>query len=204
MPYATAWDSNRPPGSTAAKNIDDEIRLLRQQLEERLEDVLITDITADPWVLKDNVKGVKTGIQRIIPFSSFLNDLHARENDINTDGYLFGFVDGGHYIANLDVPVGCVVTKLEYLTDKGTTGGLVCQFKRKSFAAGSGAAVVIDTTNVNVAGAPSLVPSPDLNVPLVGDQYYYIDISGTGTGTTSFRIFAVRVTFNRDSVDHAS
>jgi hypothetical protein len=52
MPYTDVWNTTRPSGSTTpAAEIDDEIRLLRLQLQERLNTIL-ESMTADPIQLK--------------------------------------------------------------------------------------------------------------------------------------------------------
>lgn len=204
MPYTDAWNTTRPAGGVAAKNIDDEIRLLRLQLDQRLEDVLVEDMSADPLVLKSAIKGLKVGLQKIIPMCQFINDMHSRENDISSDGYIVGFNDGGNpIIAPIDIPIGCVVTKIEYMVDKNTCTTVNCIFRRKAFVAASGANVAIDATIVNAAGIVVL-PTPDLNVTLLPDQYYYLSLSGTGGAGTNFKIYAARITFNRPSTDNAT
>ena len=53
MAYTNSWTTVAPAGSAAANTADDEIRKLRLDLEERLEEVAIVDITVDPVVHKD-------------------------------------------------------------------------------------------------------------------------------------------------------
>lgn len=48
MTYTRAWDKNRPLGTAAASNIDDEIRFLREDIEERIALILAGWNTATP------------------------------------------------------------------------------------------------------------------------------------------------------------
>ena len=50
MAYTNVWTTVAPAGSAAANTLDDEIRKLRLDFEERLEEFLIADMTADPVV----------------------------------------------------------------------------------------------------------------------------------------------------------
>lgn len=57
MPYTNIWNSNSPLGSQAANTADDELRKFRLDMEERLEDKIITDITVDPWIVRPEILG---------------------------------------------------------------------------------------------------------------------------------------------------
>lgn len=203
MPYSSVWNATRPAGSVAAKNIDDEIRILRLQLQERLNDVLVQDMTADPLVLKDNIKGLKLGLQRLVPFSSFLNDLHARENDMTTTGQLNGFCGSGPWIASLAIPPGCVIVKVEWLVDKHDATSLAMELRHRAFTNAPAAAIVDNVTNQAATGN-NIVSSVDLNITVSGDAYYYLAITGAGPSGNSFIIYGARVTFNRASTDFAT
>ena len=52
MAYTNNWTTVAPAGSAAANTADDEIRKLRLDMEERLEEVVIEDMTTDPVVHK--------------------------------------------------------------------------------------------------------------------------------------------------------
>ena len=55
MAYTRAWDPSLPDGDVLdANDIDGEFRRLKEDFEERLEDTLFVDMTADPLVLKDS------------------------------------------------------------------------------------------------------------------------------------------------------
>jgi hypothetical protein len=55
MAYDNAWSKVIPAGSVAANLIDDHIRQVRLDLEQRLEDV-VEDMTADPIIVNSSVK----------------------------------------------------------------------------------------------------------------------------------------------------
>ena len=55
MAYTRPWDPSLPDGDVLdAADIDGEFRRLKEDFEERLEDTLFVDMTADPLVLKDS------------------------------------------------------------------------------------------------------------------------------------------------------
>jgi hypothetical protein len=207
MPFTDAWNVTRPAGTTAAKQIDDEIRLLRLQLEERLEQTLVVDMSADPLVLKGSVSGQATGLQLIIPFSSFLNDLHARENDIDPNGFVNMFVPSGtnetHFAAVSGIiPVGCTITKIEYmaaLPDAAVTN-IACRLRSRTFGDAAPNASIIDTTVFTAPVGPiKVVASPTLSVVLDGSTYYYIGLLAGGTPGAACAFHAARITFDRPS-----
>lgn len=57
MPHTHPWSVTEPPGSALAADIDQKIRDLRLDLEERLEETVIEDMSADPCVAKTGLGG---------------------------------------------------------------------------------------------------------------------------------------------------
>lgn len=56
MAYTRPWDPSLPDGDVLdADDIDGEFRRLKEDFEERLEDTLFVDMTADPLVFKDTL-----------------------------------------------------------------------------------------------------------------------------------------------------
>lgn len=202
--YSNSWSNTIPVDGQQAKLLGSDIRQLRLDLFERMNDQLFVDFTTDPLVLKDAIKGAKTGIVRVIPYCAFLNDLHGRENDI-VDGSLQGFVSTDLFapIASY-VPHGCTITLMEWLVDKGAATSVDCSIKRKPFASSPGASSSINTTNISASGA-NIVASPTLAhlVDYTGFTYY-LQLHGNGSSTNAFTVYGARVTFNRPLTDNAS
>lgn len=58
MPYTNVWTDTDPPGAQAANTIDDELRQLRLDIHERMDDVVM-DWLADPVVINPTATGFK-------------------------------------------------------------------------------------------------------------------------------------------------
>lgn len=72
MAYQFQFNAAQISGNTQAKLIDDTFRNMHSALIERLNDKLIVDATADPWVLLDSVSGRKTSKFLSLPFNHFV------------------------------------------------------------------------------------------------------------------------------------
>jgi hypothetical protein len=203
MPYSSVWNVTDPAGSVAAKNIDDHIRKLRLQLQERFEDALVVSAAADPWVLKPTVSGTQVDLYRLIPFAAFLNNLEAKENNISIGGQMDGFSGAGPWIAPVDIPPGCVITLVEYLVDKHDTSGVTCELKSRVF--GNAPAAAVSHSNILCADLGAKVyPSAALNLTIDAGRYYFLCLQGGGVGGNSFNIFGARIKFNRPSIASAT
>lgn len=206
MPYTDGWNTTRPAGSVSAKNIDDEIRLLRLQLQERFNDVLVVDMAADPLVLKDEVSGLANDLTRIIPFCAFLSDLHTKENDLDfAIGRIQGFVGEPALFAPVVIPVGCIITKIEYLVDIHDVTVVEARFYSVAFSDAPAAATVINTLDMTVGGGPKIFPTPVLAITVDANTTYYVVISpSAGTFNNGFFLHGVRITFNRPALANAT
>lgn len=58
MPYTNVWTDTDPPGAQAANTIDDELRQLRLDIHERMDDVVVNWL-ADPVVIDPTATGFK-------------------------------------------------------------------------------------------------------------------------------------------------
>lgn len=121
MPYTNPWDSNSPLGSQAANTADDEFRKFRLDMEERMEDKIITDITVDPWVLRPEVLGNVIGKRLDISFAAFAmfdtNDSVTSRAILN-DGFFTAFASCTA-VAPLILPAGATLTSLIFIVNPG-------------------------------------------------------------------------------------
>lgn len=72
MTYTIPFNASQISGNTQAKLIDDTFRNMHTALIERLNDKFVVDATADPWVLKNTITGLKTSKFLSLPFNQFL------------------------------------------------------------------------------------------------------------------------------------
>lgn len=128
MAYANAWNDTDPPGTELAKNIDDQIRLLRSEIHERMNDLTQTGWTADPVVPKNLAS---TDLIRLIPYSSWLNDYHGVAGVGVFDGVVVGASGEGPYVATLNgvIPRNATITNIKHNISPEVGGGVTWTLK---------------------------------------------------------------------------
>jgi hypothetical protein len=199
MAHTRAWDVTLPPGSTQAKQIDDEIRKLRVDIDERFADVFV-DVLADPVDMKPQFKGNVDGKVLVIPFTDFNSNTDLKETHYN-NGFGQAFTDTGPLMAGVKLSPGCIVTKVEVLVDKGDAASVEFDFFARVFAAGSGrpGSQTAQVSLFHGAGAGAgvaIITSGVLAVTILDSQMYYIAIDGIGGAGNSFDFYGARVTYN--------
>lgn len=200
MAHTRAWDVTLPPGTTQAKQIDDEIRKLRVDVDERFADFMV-DVLADPVVLKPQYSGKVDGLRMVIPFSSFNSNTDLKETHYSA-GFGQAFTDTGALVGSVILGAGCVVTKVEVLVDKGDAASVEFDFYARVFAAGAGRpgsqTSQVSLAHVSGAGAGVIIlDSGVLAVTILDTQMYYIGIDGIGPAGNSFDFYGARVTYNK-------
>lgn len=199
MPHTRAWDVTQPPGTTQAKQIDDEIRKLRVDIDERWRDFMV-DPLADPVDLKPQFKGNVVGKILVIPFANFNSNTSAKETWYN-NGYGQAFTDTGPLLAGVSLTPGCIVTKVEVLVDKGDAASVEFDFFARSFAAGAGrpGSQTAQASLFHGSGAGAgviIIASGVLAVTIDAAQMYYIALDGIGAAGNSFDFYGARVTYD--------
>lgn len=188
MSYTTPWDSSNPPGSTLANQIDNVIRTFRQQLEERLEDVLIEDITDDPWILKAPASGAVTAKKMIVPAYAFDG------GTIQTDGSKLYNASDPATRAALILPNGAIIKGVRWLVKNGAASGPVSLLLRSQFF-GTGSVPSLDVSLSKAIAGQEIITSPTLTIPIDStERWYWLEADQTSTGT--FQIYAVEISYN--------
>ena len=214
MPFTNVWSVVIPAGATTqAKLIDDHIRQLRLDLEERFNSTLYKPSEAgdpddpqpnaflrDPLVLKDGVSGKKKDKQLVIPYSAFIKNTLGKE--FIFDQYkLTAFTDTSPIYAPFILPPGVTLKRVEVMNDRHDAGSVVIRILKRTFAAGE----AVDT-NVEIATVANLAAGRVLSAPadfaevIAAGTLYYIEIEATGTAGNSFYVMGVRLTY--DSPTH--
>jgi hypothetical protein len=201
MPHTNAWSNLIPLGSDLAGHIDDDIRQLRLDVFERMNDIVV-DWTADPIVLKPISSNDN---HRYIPFSLFLNDMHAKETDITT-GSIHAFRGSGPYVAGLSafLPFHITVTRIIGWINRDAANTVSMTLYQIPFSTGGASAPVIAQNNVpaNV----QLTTTTGTNQPMdtgthdivFDDANMYIlvfDSSGGSVGD-AFEIYGAEIFFH--------
>lgn len=198
MGHTRAWDVTLPPGTTQAKQIDDEIRKVRVDVDERFADIMV-DTLADPVDLKPQFKGNVDSKQLVIPFPMFNSDTNGKDTTYHL-GYGQAFTDTGPLVAPIILPPGVIMTLVELLIDKGDAASIEMDVMARSFAAGAGRpgsqTANVSLSHVTSAGAGVVIlPTAALNVTIDPAQLYYIVVEAIGPAGNSFDFYGARVTY---------
>jgi hypothetical protein len=202
MPHTRPWSVTAPAGTVQAKQIDDEIRKLRVDIDERMADVAV-DFTADPVVLQSQYLGNVDGKQLVIPYSAFSSTragLGVKEVIVNV-GFLNAFTDSPLLIAPVILPPGATITTIEVMIDKGDAASIAWDFYARAFAAGE-ARVGSQTAMVSLihkteAGVNVLLSTSGVvALPIDANHLYYIVVDGVGPAGNSFDLYGARITYN--------
>lgn len=204
MAHTRAWVVTSPAGTVQAKQIDDEIRKLRVDIDERMADIAV-DFTADPVVLKAQYLGNVVGKQLVIPYSAFTSSRgpFGTKEVMVYAGYLNAFTDSPLLLAPVILPPGATVTKIEVMIDKGDAASIAWDFYSRSFAAGEARpgsqAAMVSLIHKTEAGANVLVSdSGVVALPIDAAHLYYIAVDGVGAAGNSFDLYGARVTYDVD------
>lgn len=200
MPFSNAWSSVIPAGPTSAKLIDDHIRQLRLDIEERMEAALIVDWAGDPLVLKPELKGGQNGKQIVIHGSAF--NFHG-SGEVRTN-YVYAKVDTGPLVCPVILPKGSdagplVIKLVEFMVHNVDCDSITCELRRRSFANGETAdqnQIICSVTEL--AGVQKIAACPAISIGItLGDiQMYYLVIEALGSATETFRVFGARITYD--------
>lgn len=198
MAHTNAWNVTDPPGNEQAKNIDNHIRKLRVDIAERMGDIVV-DWTADPVKLDSSKIGEVVGKIRVISFADFKTTTIGKEA-VYTAGRLYAFTDTDGLYADVDIPVGCTITKIEVLADVGDASDITWTLYNRSFAAGGArpASITAQNSLASLTTAGSGVKNMASGVLALGitDAFlYYLVVEAGGAAGNSFDLYGARITY---------
>jgi hypothetical protein len=200
MPHTNPWNVTDPPGTEQAKNIDDHIRKVRVDINDRAADIVV-DVMADPWVLKRSALEVAPGGSiKIISMMDFKTTTIGKEA-VYAPGVLLAYSDTDGLYANVELPVGAIVTLIEVLCDSGDCTDVTFTFYARAFAAGGATRPTSQTQQVTLSsgsttpGSGVKIASDTGSFEILADFVYYIGVEGTATPGKSFDLYGARFTY---------
>jgi hypothetical protein len=199
MPHTNPWNVTDPPGSEQAKNIDNHIRKLRVDIGDRAADIVV-DVMADPWKLKADAQDPVVGKQRLISFADFKTTTIGKEA-VYTAGRLYAFTDTDGLYADVDIPVGCTITKIEVCADVGDANDITWTCYNRAFAAGGARPASVTAQNslatlVTAGAGVKLMASGVLAITIAAGFVYYLAIEASGPAGNSFDLYGARITYD--------
>lgn len=191
MAYTNTWSNIIPAGSAAANTVDDQIRQLRLDIQERMDDIVI-DWTADPVVLDVGVIGAQTGVVRF--FGPWLIAPARDDDDVSWGNFYFEADNNANFPAfmPLALPVGAVVTEITIISDKNTATNYDATFNHSAYATSP---VFTEVSSVTVSATGVREDTVFTGTHTVATlRVYMLKFNSTGGGR--FRIYGAKVTFN--------
>jgi hypothetical protein len=130
MPYSDTWATllGTPPGTEQAENIDDSIRRVTAGLGERFASIIV-DVTADPWVAKDEIRGKKDNKHIWVPPHQF----HSVDTPFSRPSEYVSYRRSNDIArAGIWIPAGVTIIRVDVFADRSTCPSADWQFIRHS------------------------------------------------------------------------
>lgn len=200
MPYTNPWSNIIPSGGAQASTIDDQIRQLRLDIQERMDTILDTGgkWTDDPIALP--------------AFSGQVNDRHIiipahsiqHVNDEDNTRWEWGGVGifktqdvGLVTVCPLRLPIGIVITRFEFISQLfGIGASLGVKIFKRAFNTTDSATQIGSTLVNNLVGAEQLIDSGAGSLSeTVDESTYWIENQPSG-GFTTYWMYGYRLTVN--------
>lgn len=192
MTYTNTWSTTRPLGSAQANTADDEMRAIRLDVQERMNE-LVEDWSADPVVPKQSVYGTKEGKTMMVHGTAFVIE-PAETNSFNyaDNGVTNVASDAQPIRAWLPMANGVTITKIEWLVTNGDTAAMSMILGSVQFEE----AVAVTTHNslsTTISGTV-IVDSGPVAISVGADNAFFL--KADKGGGAAFAVHAVRITYN--------
>ncbi len=194
MPYTNAWSSTIPLGSADPGTIDDVVRQLRLDIEERMNDV-VADWTVDPVVLDVSTVGTQTGV--VIMYHHTILQPRQDDDDVGYEGaglgeyFLSDNETGKTAFGALNFPVGSTLTNFEATIDVGGGGDL--DMRIAYITSGTGARTLVSTISQATSGIRTM-DTGTISHPVLTNRAYYVHFDNTTS--VRYRIYAMKATID--------
>jgi hypothetical protein len=201
--YTNTWSSTIPLGTDQAKTIDNHIRQLRLDLQERFL-TIIDDLDADPWELKGSVLG--TGDKKvIIPGSCCVGGSDSMNHRADYEDIYGSYVelftsnvpDGYFHMLPAVIGVGKQIKLLELLGNKTDTDGIKASIYKRDFVAGgtSQSATLVGTEAIITTSGVQIASSDVIAETIEEDVMYWVAVRPFIGSSSSVDVIGVRITY---------
>lgn len=191
MPFSNAWSTAIPSGASPANTIDESIRQLRLDLEERIEAALITDLAADPLVPLPAISGKVTGKEIYIPAWSFVAHNDFADTVVGSNLYINDTNGGATFRAPLVLPVGCQITRAVLMYDNRSGGTTQWNLQKSAFGLVASLTDVFALRNITGTGIVN-DDSGALTETIAANSMYFVNVAAVQGG----RIYGVKIVYD--------
>lgn len=200
MPYTNPWSNIIPSGGAQAITIDDQIRQLRLDIQERMDTILATGgkWTNDPIALP-SFSGQVNDRHIIIPALAIqhVNDEDNTRWEWGGHG-IFKAQDAGLVsVCPLQLPIGIVITRFEFISQLfGSGTSLSVKLYKRAFNTSDAVTQIGSTLVNNLSGAEQLTDSGAGSLSeTVDESTYWIENQPSGAFST-YWMYGYRLTVN--------
>lgn len=198
MPFTRPFSVSNIPGTTLAKQIDEEFRASKLELLERFNATLFVDFAADPLVLKDSLAGKVVGKQLLIPHNDFKERIGGPKRPEINELFTAIFEDTGTMQASVVLPPGVTITKVEFLVDRGQIDIIHWALDRLDFDL-TPSKTAISLGDFSTAGV-QIIDSGAIAHVVQNNSYYQLTLETTSSANVdSFLLYAARITYDTPS-----
>ncbi len=188
MTYTRVWTQNNPPGSQAASTADDEIRNLRNDIEERMAALVTGWATAgptDPVVPLAVIKGNVIGKTLWYHHSAFEPDSYY-DQGVPSSTFTRLALYAEHVATDANVrllwvplvlPVGVNVTAIGFLVNRNGVSNMTCRFLSNTYTTPTPSTTVIGTASTAINGVIEVAPGGGLPLTTLANNMYYGEVS---------------------------
>jgi hypothetical protein len=196
MAYTNTWDSDDPLGSADADTIDDIIRQLKFDIQERMNGIVV-DWTADPIQLKDAISGNVTKTL-LIPGIAFLtrqdeDDVQRYGTYIETDNS-----DTPSLYYGLVLPPNAVITQIDMLSDKNGQTNVALKLHSTMFD--GSLTDTVENTITNTTAGVQTSSSGTIAVTIAATSFYFFEFVCTPGTTTRAKLYGVKLTYTAHNI----
>lgn len=209
--YTRNWDPADPPGATTpAKQIDDRMRNLREDLYQRLITILATGaagIDIDPLALLDKYSGKQVDRQLIFPASPLLLGDAATIITYDASGETRYKNDAtGTPLTYRDffIPIGYTIKSVEcWGRVSSTGGGGKISMRPYAITVSTGAALALAAQVDRASTAIGLLVAPSINHIMTFAEFLRVNLFGQHTQNVGVFCAAVAFRITVDRTDNA-
>ena len=194
MAYARVWTKANPPGGQAANTADDEIRNLREDIEQRMATLVggwTTGFTSDPITVNPEILGNVAGKSQTIHHGAFrpgntgfavnITDLYLESNDgVSMDVH-----------APLLVPAGCTLVTVSFLVNRNGGGNITGSLRYNDFTAAPATTTVGTVTTAS--NGIQIINTSGMPVAVIGGRTYFLKVVLPNAGA---RLYGAQVVYN--------
>ena len=200
MARTNEWTTTHPPGTELARNIDDIIRRLRLDIDERMREFIPN--WADepgPVVLADVYLGVKTSKQVVYPFNYFNGGGYGSEAVYETaGGRVLAVVSTGPLFCPIVLPPGVTIRFIDLHVNRGIVFSIDWSLYSRTFGSATAPSPLESKSVITAGNSTSQMQFEDEDGIVVdGNTMYYVGVEGFGgIPGASFSVYGLRVTYD--------